>query len=254
MSLRRILAKVKRKLFKKPFAKNKKYQAFWFDKILKDKSALIVQIGSNDGKTGDPIYPLFKKYKKWKGLFVEPIPRSFEKLKTNYPDPNRFSFENVAINEGLEMTFYWVDPIAKESLPDLPYWYDQLNSFDKDHIVNQLDGVLEPFIKETLMEGIRLEELLTRNGVQEISILHIDTEGYDWKILQQLDLKRYQPTFILYEYNHLSLSDKEASFSFLKRSYDLFDVGIDILAVNKNLGTHHLQDMAKHMKKIVYTK
>lgn len=250
MNIRTALARLKRKVLSKPFQKNKQYQAYWFNEILKDEAAFIVQIGSNDGKTGDPLYALLQKYKKWQGLFVEPLPDTFKKLKNNYQDHSRFYFENVAINEGKAMTFYWVDPKAKNAIPDLPYWYDQLGSFDKQHILKQLDGVLEPFIRTTELEGISLPTLLTRNNIKDISILHIDAEGYDWKILCQLDLAIYQPTFILYEFNHLSEEDREASYTFLENDYHLFDVGIDILAVHKKVGDLQLSEMAKHMKKI----
>jgi len=250
MNFRRTLARIRKKLFAKPFHKDKRYQAYWFDKVLKDESAFIVQIGSNDGKTGDPLYQLMHKHHHWSGLFVEPIPEYFQKLKNNYKDSSRFSFENVAINEGKTMTFYWVDSEAKESIPDLPYWYDQLGSFDKGHIINQLDGILEPFIRTKQLEGISLSSLLNRNGIDNISILHIDAEGYDWKILSQLDLSIFQPNFILYEYNHLSSKDRQASFSFLEKNYELFDVGIDILAVHKNTKSEYLKGMKKNIKKL----
>ncbi len=253
MNIRTKLARIKRRIFAKPFEKDKRYQAYWFNKLLKDKAAYIVQIGSNDGKTGDPLYALLHKYKSWKGLFVEPLPDTFEKLKNNYPNDNRFRFENVAINEGAAMDFYWVDPKAKEVHPDLPYWFDQLGSFSKAHILNQLDGILEPFIRTTVLEGISLPTLLSRNKIKEISILHIDAEGYDWKILSQLNLNVYQPTFILYEYNHLSPIERSASIDFLQENYCLFDVGIDILAVHTKVGASHIQEMSIHMKKINHT-
>lgn len=248
MKIRTQLARIKRKIFAKPFGKDKRYQAYWFDEVLKNEAAFVVQIGSNDGKTGDPLYALFQKYKNWRGLFVEPLPDSFKKLKDNYPDPQRFQFENVAINEGQQMTFYWVDPKAIETLPDLPYWYDQLGSFSKQHILNQLDGILEPFIRTTELEGVSLPTLLERNQVKEISILHIDAEGYDWKILSQLDLASIQPLFILYEYHHLSQEELDASVVFLKPMYHIFNVGIDLLAVHKTVDAKQISEMKKYMK------
>ncbi|MEO1516122.1 MAG: FkbM family methyltransferase [Bacteroidota bacterium] len=250
MKIRTALARIKRKILAKPFAKNKRYQAYWFDRVLRSEDAFVVQIGSNDGKTGDPLYALLQKYSKWQGLFVEPLPDSFQKLQQNYPDKKRFRCENVAINEGRKMTFYWVDPKAKEQLPDLPYWYDQLGSFDRSHIVKQLDGVLEPFIRTTDLEGISLPDLLQRNAVEKISILHIDAEGYDWKILSQLNLDRYQPTFILYEYHHLSKEELSASYDFLDTDYWLFDVGIDVLAVHKKVGSELGAEMQREMKAV----
>ena len=249
MQIKRQLARLKRQLFKKPFIKDRRYPAYWFDQILASQKAYLVQIGSNDGKTGDPLYPLLQKHAHWRALFVEPVPYSFEMLQSNYPDARRFRFENVAINEGEALNFYWVDPAAKEHLPDLPYWYDQLGSFDKQHIVKHFDGALEPFIRSSLLEGITLPQLLDRNEVKEIDILHIDTEGYDWKILSQLDLERFRPKFILYEHNHLSDADRQDSIDFLKERYQLFTLGIDLLAVDRNLGQELLTAMSKHMQK-----
>ena len=140
--LRTLLARAKRKILQKPFVKDKRYPAFWMDQLLGNEAAFLVQIGSNDGKTGDPLFPLLQKNKNWRALFVEPIPETFKKLKSNYPDTKRFRFENVAINEGQKMTFYSVDPAAKKSLPDLPYWFDQLGSFSKEHILSHFDGAL----------------------------------------------------------------------------------------------------------------
>lgn len=247
MKLKRYLKNLKNRLTKKEYIKDKRYPGFWFDKLLVNDSAFIVQIGSNDGKTGDPIHPLLKKNKKWKALFVEPVPYLFEKLKNNYSDQSRFICENVAIDNGEEkLIFYWVDPKAKEALPDLPYWYDQLGSFSKSHILNQLDGKLEPFILSSQLESIDLSTLFQRNKIQNLDILHIDTEGYDWNILSQLDLKKYQPSFILYEYNHLSESDLKKSFEFLENLYIVFKSGIDMLAVKKTLNVDFLNEMLKN--------
>ena len=250
MAVRKILARIKRKILKKPFIKDKKYPAYWFDLVLSKENAYLVQIGSNDGKTGDPLFQLFQNNKNWKALFVEPVPSSFEKLRANYSDSQRFICENVAINEGQSMSFYWVDPKAKETLKDLPYWYDQLGSFDKQHILKHFDGALEPFIKTKMLEGITLPTLLLRNHISAIDILHIDTEGYDWKILSQLNLQQYEPKFILFEHHHLSLQEQNEAYQFLTEKYCLFMVGIDMLAVNRNCGTSIIDQMKKQMELI----
>jgi FkbM family methyltransferase len=245
--LRTILARIKRKLFQQPFIKDKRYTAYWMDRLLDPNDTFLVQIGSNDGKTGDPLYPLLQKHQNWKALFVEPVPYSFKKLKENYPDSNRFRFENVAINEGTSMVFYWVDSKAKETLPDLPYWFDQLGSFDKTHITKHFDGALAPFVKSTLLEGLNLKTLFQRNNISNISVLHIDTEGYDWKILSQLDLNQFEPRFILFEQNHLSKEEREEAISFLDKKYHVLILGIDMLAVHKSLPEQEVIDMKKRM-------
>ena len=249
MNLRTLLARAKRNLLKKPFMKDPQFPPYWLDKVLGDSEAVIVQIGSNDGKTGDPLFQLLQKNKNWKALFVEPVPYAFEQLKKNYAGSPRFQFENVAINNGEQLTFYWVDPSAKEALPDLPYWYDQLGSFDKQHILKHFDRALEPFLRSAQLEGISLKTLFDRNKIAKIDLLHIDTEGYDWKILSQLNLEAQQAKFILYEYHHLSEEALKASFQFLDEQYVLFNLGIDILAVSRRLGEELISEMSRKMKR-----
>jgi FkbM family methyltransferase len=248
MKIRTYLSRVKRRLLKRAYIKDKHYPAYWFHEVIGNRKAQIVQIGSNDGKTGDPLHELLYKNVKWRALFVEPVKYSFDKLKTNYEGDSRFQFENVAINNGEKMKFYYVDPDAKKEFPDLPYWYDQLGSFNREHILNQLNGKLSNFVKQMEIEGLSLGALLNRNKIEQLDILHIDTEGYDWKILSQLDLKKFVPYFILMEYNHLSKSELDQANFFLKDNYTVFNVGIDLLAVNNTVDKMVVEKMKNYMK------
>lgn len=245
MKLKRIVKKIKRRLFDKPYIKDKRFPAYWFHQILGKQAAFLVQIGSNDGKTGDPLFELLQKNQQWKALFVEPVPYLFERLQKNYPNTKRFHFENAAINEGEALEFHWVDPIIIEKEKDLPFWYDQIGSFNKKHIINVLDNKLEPYIISKTLEGITLNTLFERQQIQQFDILHIDTEGYDWNVLSQLNQEKYKPTFILYEHLHLSKADLEASYAFLNPNYQLFKIGIDVLAVHQKVGQDILRDMEK---------
>ena len=49
------------------------------DIILKTPDFFFVQVGANDGKMGDPLCDLIKKYK-LKGLLIEPLPEEFKLL------------------------------------------------------------------------------------------------------------------------------------------------------------------------------
>ena len=227
------IANLKKKI-KKFFFKPKSV-TLYLDKILKNENLTIVQIGSNDGVTVDPIFQLFEKNNNWKGLFVEPIPYLFKKLKSNYKNSERCIFENAAINDGSKQLFYHVDKEVLNHFDDLPNWYDQLGSFKKENIVKHLDGKLENFIIETLIEGITVESLLLKHKINEINLLHIDTEGYDWKILSQLNLKKYSPNVILFEHKHLSFSEKTEAVNFLNNDYFLYDISGDFLCIVKTL-------------------
>lgn len=249
MSLRVQLARLKRKLLQKPWLKDKAFPGYWCMELLGGKPASVVQIGSNDGKTGDPLHELFQKNAQWRGLFVEPVPYLFERLKANYPDSGRFLFENAAISQRAgKLPFFYVDPSARASLPELPYWFDQLGSFDASRIKSELDGKLEPFVRSIDVEAIELSTLWERHHINHIDLLHIDTEGHDWAILQQLDLERFAPALLLYEYNHLSTEALNQSLQFLAPHYHTFDVGIDVFAVRKDAATADLSELQRHLK------
>ncbi|MEO5891401.1 MAG: FkbM family methyltransferase [Ferruginibacter sp.] len=243
-----IIGNLAGRLYRKPKILAADSPVYWINKCAKNIDLNIVQIGSNDGKTGDPLIDLIYKNKNWKILFVEPVPYLFKNLKSNYPVDPRFTFENAAINDGSKQTFYWVKKEAKENIDGLPNWYDQLGSFQRDHLVKHLDGILEPFIVETDIQGITLSELLRKNNIGSLDILHIDTEGYDWKILSQLDLNKFSPILILFEHKHLPANEKEEAVNFLKGLYHIFQFGQDFLCIrikDNNLQKSELSMLTK---------
>jgi FkbM family methyltransferase len=208
----------------------------WITKAIDKEHANVLQIGSNDGKTRDPLFKIMKERNHWKGFFVEPVPYLFERLKNNYLTlgrSERFQFSNSAVNEGTEEYFYYVDKHAKYVIPNLPEWYDQIGSFNRDHILEHMEGKFEPFIKKVKIRGIKLSDLISQFNINQIDLLHLDTEGYDWLILSQLDLKRYQPTVILYEHKHLNDKDYDHSLKYLSALYDVFQFKNDCLCLHR---------------------
>jgi FkbM family methyltransferase len=194
------------------------------------KDLYVVQIGSNDGITCDPIHSLLQSNPSWKALLVEPVPYLFERLCKNYSNIANIQFANVGITEQAGMaTFYYVDPAARDHFPELPHLSDQLGSFDRGHIARHLGGALERFIVSTQISTFPLSTLLERNNVTKINLLHIDAEGHDWIVLRQLDLTRFRPDVILFEHRHLSEDDKTKAMAFLKRDYRITNLGVDFL-------------------------
>lgn len=191
------------------------------------KNLFVLQIGSNDGMNGDPIFAALKLQNSWEALLVEPIPYLFERLKQNYAGNNRVQFANVAIaEEATNCTFYYLDASVKSHVPDLPAWFDQLGSFDRNHITKHLGAIVEPFIGSLTIPTVPLPSLLEHHAVSRIDVLHIDTEGYDWKILRQLDLKTYHPKVILFEYKHLQEDERLAALAFLQPAYKITDLDV----------------------------
>jgi FkbM family methyltransferase len=195
-----------------------------------------VKVGANDGVANDPCGQLLLQNEFWRGLLIEPVPYCFEKLSAVYHDTSRFVIQSKAVSNFVgKKRFYYVDKDANLS-HDLPDWYDQLASFDKQHIVKHLNGILEPFIKEVDIDCETLSEILSANDVSKVSLLHIDTEGHDLKVLQSLNFDQVLPSCILIEHRHLSKSDKDDLVALLNYwEYKIKDYEEDFLAFHSKL-------------------
>jgi FkbM family methyltransferase len=213
----------------------------WLRLLLTTPNAQIVQIGANDGMTGDPISTLIRQRPGWRALFVEPVPYMFARLQRNYGDDPRFTFENVAVaQQDTRLRFYWLDEHVRAHLPTLPPIVAGISSLDKSHILKHTgrrvpDAEVEPYIMSQEVETISLNTLLSRNHIAQLDLLHIDAEGYDYKILSQLDLTTDQPRVILFEHSHLSAAEKAQAQAFLSGVYRVFVLSYDILAVHRTL-------------------
>lgn len=206
-------------------------------KSLKHKdSVFFVQVGSNDGTHGDPLHDIIVAHKNWNGIFIEPVGYLFKRLRRNYGSSNRFIFERKAIapDRGA-VEFFYVSEKAKAELGEtLPYWYDQLGSFDKNHILKHLNGILEPYVLSERINTVPLQDIFDKHKVRRIDLLHIDTEGHDYKVLSTIDFSRYKPAVILYEHVHLSDVEREYAESLLKKNgYSCRQYGGDVLATIK---------------------
>ncbi len=200
------------------------------------ETVFFVQVGSNDGVSGDPLHGVIVENKKWRGIFIEPVGYLFEKLVKNYGNEDRFVFEKKAISTSrVTADYFYVSEKAKECLGDaLPFWYDQLGSFNRNHIIEHLDGILEPYIMTERVATVPLQDILDKNGVKDIDVLHIDTEGHDYKVLSSFNISKYLPSIILFEHDYLSKSEKKLADSLLKKNgYHCFRYIGDTLALNK---------------------
>lgn len=204
----------------------------------KSGNVFFVQIGSNDGLNGDPIFAQVNR-NKWHGILVEPIREIFEKLKFNYREVDRnLIFENIAITKdaGGTSEFYYVNNDDNA----LPEWVSQLSSFDKTTILKHAE--YHPEIKERIavkhIQKDSFENMINRNHVVNIDLIHIDTEGYDFEILKQIDLEKYKPSILIYEHKHLKEGDYKASINLLKgKGYHVFACNGDTLALQAKLAS-----------------
>jgi FkbM family methyltransferase len=203
---------------------------------------IFVKVGANDGVTGDPFGYSLLNNRQWKGVLVEPVPYCIDKLQRIYSDKTRFTIDQSAVGSTSGTgKFYYVSEAARNSLPDLPEWYDQLGSFDRQHIIKHLDGKLEPFIVTADVDVEPLSNILRRHQLSYVTLLHVDTEGYDLEVLKSLGIPSLCPSWIMIEHKHLSGVDRTEMISILDSGgYDISDTGSDFFAMHRkaNHGLH----------------
>jgi FkbM family methyltransferase len=168
-----------------------------------------VQIGANDGRSGDPLHRLIVQ-RQWSGILVEPIPHVFNQLLATYHGNPLLSFENVAIADGPEWRpFYYL----RETDDDLPSWYRQLGSLDLRVLLSHRGAIpqIERYIESIMVPCLTFDQLLDRHRRPRVDLIHIDAEGWEFNILKSVNVARYMPSAILYEHKHLATADARAA-------------------------------------------
>jgi FkbM family methyltransferase len=197
--------------------------------------ASFVQVGSNDGVKFDPIC-LQIRTRPWTGIMVEPVPYLFARLEVHYGGSRRLRLENSAIadHDGTRPFFFLAEAPGADGLPD---WYDALGSFHRDVVLSHRTHI--PDIEDRLQVAdvpcLTFESLCRKHGVEQIDLVHIDTEGYDYEVIKLIDLDRWRPAVLLYEHKHLSSDDRLACADHLERSgYAALSDDTDTLAVRRS--------------------
>lgn len=195
------------------------------------KEVFLVQIGSNDGKTNDPFFESIVN-RGWYALLVEPVPFVYERLVENHRGHEKVKTANVAISDREETRPFY--HLSRTDRPDAPWWYDQIGSFDRDQVLKSRDEIpgLDELLTSTEVRCTSLASLLESHGVEAIQILHTDLEGYDSKVLRQIDFSRWAPDLILYENKHLPPGERDSTIRLLAREgYSMIHGSADTLAV-----------------------
>ena len=195
-----------------------------------------IQIGSNDGKSNDPIHKYLMSGK-WKGILVEPVDYVFNRLKDTYKEvAHNLDFINAAISAKDGYTnFYSIKETNDESLPE---WYDQLGSFDKEVILKHKNAIphIEELIEEKQVVSMSFQTLCKVGNFHYFDFLHIDTEGFDYEIIKMIDWAAFKPGVILFEHRHLSQMDHKKSIRLLKANhYKVFLCEGDTIAIERKV-------------------
>lgn len=168
-----------------------------------------VQVGANDGRSGDPIHELVARHN-LAGLAIEPLPDLFEQLRKTYRKSPKVKLANIAIHTTeQEVTLYRVRAGAV-----VPGWAHGIASLNPRHyeLCNDANLQFNPNmavidssdIIEEKVPADSLDSVLKRYEVKHIDLFQVDTEGYDEEILRMLLATEFRPKIISFERVHMS--------------------------------------------------
>jgi FkbM family methyltransferase len=181
-----------------------------------------IQIGAFDGVSNDPLHPFIIAHR-WRGVLVEPQTAPFDQLKKNYRGHDQLTFVNAAIGETDGVIDFYVVPEGE----NLPPRSQNIASLKKDNVLKHRDGLpdygvrvgiedIEERVEAVQVETLTFATLVERCGVERLDLLQVDAEGYDARILAQVDFERFHPPIVRYEHMHLSGEEQEATLRLLR--------------------------------------
>lgn len=214
-----------------------------------------VQIGGFDGVTGDPLRPILAR-RDLAGLIVEPMPNYFARLAELYAASDRIRLVNCAIDaaEGervmwrfrpeavggglLSPDFAGVSSLMMESL--LAEGGELGRHFDE-----QQRTLLRRLVEPVTVPCRRLDSLLAEQGVGRIDLLRVSTVGYEAKILQLFDFRRFRPAIVHYDMRHLGAAERQQAEALLTaQRYRLHRREHEVLALQEPLLSARAADLA----------
>lgn len=163
------------------------------------KNGYFIDIGAHHPKRFSNTYKFYKKG--WRGINIDPTPGSmkwFNKLR-----PLDTNIEIGISDKPGEIDFYMFKEPA-------------LNSFDKEVSLSRYDrnGVRLEIIETKSVEVRTLNSIMESylpSSVSEIDFLTIDVEGFDFNVINSLNLEKYKPYIIAIEIADLKVDDVMSS-------------------------------------------
>jgi FkbM family methyltransferase len=225
-ALRRILQRLRYRRVKRRLAGPRLIRAF----ADAHPDAFFVEVGSNDGVQHDYLRPMILE-RSWRGIMVEPVPYVFERLRRNYGPLDRISLENAAIaqRDGT-LPFFHLREAGEAERGELPGWYDGIGSFSRDVVMSHAAHIpdIADRIVEAQVPALTFESLCRKHGVDGVDLVLIDTEGYDWEIIQSIDLATRHPRLLVYEHYHLDAGERARCADHVRdHGYETMEEGFD---------------------------
>lgn len=210
----------------------------------------VVQVGANDGKHNDPIYPIMKNnVERTRILLIEPQEQLLPYLKSNYEWHPDASIAHCAIGASSDFTLFgvrsdcWLDFVVPYAEPDWPVYRAPtgVTSTPRQHVATWVEKYyrgtypVENVVVEIPCKSLPLSAVLANTPFEShVDLLQVDAESFDDEVIYQSDIPALRPRLINYESAHLTASRAAALQQFLaSQGYALIPTGNDTLAIRE---------------------
>jgi FkbM family methyltransferase len=217
-------------------------EEFLWDTADEMKDFFVLQIGANDGYINDPLVKLIRKGK-WKGVLLEPQKLVFDQYLTPlYSHYKDIHLVNAAIGTKSEKRDLYTISFSAER------WATGLATFVKESLEAQVrEGYIDKCIKKyestaplskadyintQQVNCITFSEIIQQYQIQQIDLLQIDTEGFDFEVIKMFPFELMKPKIISFESERLSTTAfNECKIFLIQKGYNVSDIGRDAVAV-----------------------
>jgi FkbM family methyltransferase len=146
---------------------------------------VFIQIGTNNGN--DNFNKIIRKYKPDKTILVEPNIHLKDNISKNYEGLNNIFIKLSAIDINRGETKLYIP--SNKGYSDAHFSMRPMNDW----------GNSKEELTTITAEGIKFEDLLKEFNIDHINYLQIDTEGFDYEIINSIDFNNINIDIIRFE-------------------------------------------------------
>ena len=179
---------------------NKKKTLFFFKKELKDKVLTIIDIGAHKGET---INFFMKNFYIKKIFAFEPNKSLFKDLEKKRKN-NQLKLFNFGVGEKNEVRYLNIMTDSSSST------FNTLN--ENSNYFKKKKKILSFFLNENVIikkiqkiEIVNLSEIISSNNIEEIDVLKIDTEGFEFNVLKGIKKEHLENIHFIHLEHHYDL-------------------------------------------------
>lgn len=155
-------------------------------------NGVFIEVGAVDGIHQSNTNHL-EKHKNWTGVLIEPNIEAYKKCVVNREKSKVFNCALVDYDYSEpEIEMYFRSWISGDSGPVTSVF---------DSPFNQVPG-WGAYNNSYMIPARTLDSILQEAEIEKIDLFSLDVEGYELKVLQGFDFKKYKPSFILVEAHH----------------------------------------------------